>query len=139
MSTQQILAEALDVAELSATPGRPVYMLNLLRFRETALYQDGRDEPPCSGREAYYERYIPAFRRLIGERAPQRVFAGNALAKLVGPAGARWDIVAVNEYADFATFRAIVDTDAYRNEAQPHRLAALDEFHMFMLDKAWVR
>ncbi|HXT08870.1 MAG TPA: hypothetical protein VN715_18280 [Roseiarcus sp.] len=135
MIPHEILLEALDAAERSATPGRPVYMLNMLRFRESALYQDGRDESPCSGREAFFERYVPAFRRLAAGRSIQRVFAGHVIAKIVAPAGADWDIAALNEYADFATFRAIVDTDAYRSEAQPHRLAALDDFRLFMLDK----
>ena len=58
------------------------------------------------------------------------------LARLVGPEGARWDAAVLNEYADFAAFRAIVDSEAYRTQVEPHRLAALDEFRLFVLDKA---
>jgi hypothetical protein len=135
MTTNNILLEALDAAERAAEPGRPIYMLNLLRYRERALYEGRPDEPSRTGREAFHECYVPAFRRLAAGRTVQRVFAGPMLARLVGPAGARWDTAALNEYADFATFRAIVDSDAYRTQAQPHRLAALEEFRLFALDK----
>jgi hypothetical protein len=59
-------------------------------------------------------------------------FAGTMLANIVAPAQSRWDDVTLNEYADFATFRAIVDTDAYRREAQPHQVAALEDFRLFV-------
>ena len=135
MPINAITPKTLDAAEAAVTPGQPVYMLNLLRYREQALYDGPVTAPPCTGREAYHERYIPAFRRLAAGRSAQRLFAGPLLAKLVGPDGARWHVAALNEYADFATFRAIVDTDAYRREVEPHRLAALDDFRLFALDK----
>ena len=42
--------------------GAPCFMLNLLRYREMADYGvDGSREPACTGREAYFGRYVPAF------------------------------------------------------------------------------
>ena len=135
MHTHAITLDNLDAAERSFVPGRPVYMLNLLRYRPLAIYADRPDETPCTGREAFYERYRPAFRRLAGGAVITRLFAGSVLGRLVGPEGARWDTVLLNEYADFGVFRGIVDSDAYRTHAQPHRLAALDDFRLFALDK----
>ncbi len=135
MHTHAITLENLDAAERNFAPGRPVYMLNLLRYRPQAIYADRPDETPCSGREAFHERYVPAFRRLAAGAAVTRVFAGSMLARLVGPEDARWDTVALNEYADFGVFRAIVDSDAYRTHVQPHRLAALEDFRLYALDK----
>ena len=48
----------------------------------------------------------------------------------------RWDEAAINEYGDFATFRAIADTETYRREVAPHRHAALEDFRLFALAKA---
>ncbi len=136
MFSHIIASAALDAVERGVKPGQPVYMLNLLRFRESAHYAAGFDAPPCSGREAYYERYIPAFRRIAAGRLGPRVFLGASIAGLVAPQGERWDIAAVNEYPDFALFRAIVDTDEYRVVAEPHRLAALEDFRLLAFDKA---
>ncbi len=127
----EITSETLDASERLVAPGRPIYMLNMLRYRSQALYEN--DEPPCTGREAFHGRYVPAFRRLAAGKQVTRRFAGALLANIVAPERARWDDVALNEYADFATFRAIVDTDAYRREAQPHRIAALEEFRLFVV------
>ena len=102
-------------------------MLNLLRYRAYARYEDGFDAAPCSGREAFHERYRPAFRRLAAGKPLVRMFSGPVLASLVGPQGERWDEAAINEYGDFAAFRSIVDTETYRREVAPHRHAALED------------
>ena len=111
-------------------------MLNLLRYRAYARYEDGFDAAPCSGREAFHERDRPAFRRLAAGKPLVRMFSGPVLASLVGPQGERWDEAAINEYGDFAAFRSIVDTETYRREAAPHRHAALEDFRLFALAKA---
>ena len=136
MNPVEITLDALDVAERLIPPGQPVYMLNLLRYRANARYEDGFDAAPCSGREAFHERYRPAFRRLAAGKPLVRMFSGPLLVSLVSPHGERWDEAALNEYGDFATFRASVDTDTYRREAAPHRHAALEEFRLFALAKA---
>jgi hypothetical protein len=136
MNPIEITLQALDAAERAIPPGQPVYMLNLLRYRAYARYEDGFDAAPCSGREAFHERYRPAFRRLAAGKPLVRMFSGPVLASLVGPQGERWDEAAINEYGDFAAFRSIVDTETYRREAAPHRHAALEDFRLFALAKA---
>ncbi|WP_315701845.1 MULTISPECIES: hypothetical protein [unclassified Bradyrhizobium] len=135
MNPIEITLQALDAAERAIPHGQPVYMLNLLRYRAYALYEDGFDAAPCSGREALNERYRPAFRRLAAGKPLARMFSGPFLASLAGPLGERWDEVAINEYGDFATFRSIVDSETYRREVAPHRHAALEDFRLFALAK----
>lgn len=135
MNPIEITLQALDAAERAIPHGQPVYMLNLLRYRAYALYEDGFDAAPCSGREALNERYRPAFRRLAAGKPLARMFSGPFLASLAGPLGERWDEVAINEYGDFATFRSIVDSEIYRREVAPHRHAALEDFRLFALAK----
>jgi hypothetical protein len=136
MNPIEITLQALDAAERAIPAGQPVYMLNLLRYRVHARYEDGFDAAPCSGREAFHERYRPAFRRLAAGKPLARMFSGPVLASLVGPQGERWDEAAINEYGDFAAFRSIVDSETYRREAAPHRHAALEDFRLFALAKA---
>jgi hypothetical protein len=135
MKTIEIGPSALEAAARALRPNEPVQMLNLLRYREQALYKDQSGETPCSGRTAYFERYLPAFRRLASHIAPKRVFIGSVLGRLVGPEGARWDDALIVEYPSYAAFRAVVGSDAYREQAAPHRLAALDNARLFALVK----
>lgn len=136
MNAIEITLNALDAAERAIPPGQPVYMLNLLRYRAQARYEPGFDAAPCTGREALHDRYRPAFQRLAAGKPLARMFFGPLLASLVGAQGERWDEAALNEYGDFATFRAIVDTETYRREVAPHRHAALEDFRLFALAKA---
>jgi len=136
MNPIEITLQALDAAEHAIPPGQPVYMLNLLRYRAHARYEDGFEAAPCTGREAYHERYRPAFRRLAGSKPIARIFLGSFLASVVGAQGERWDEAAINEYGDFATFRSIVDTETYRREVAPHRHAALEDFRLLAFAKA---
>ena len=136
MNPIEITLQALDAAERAIPSGRPVYMLNLLRYRTDALYVDGFDAAPCSGREAFNERYRPAFRRLAAGKPLARMFSGSVLASLVGPQGERWDEAAINEYGDFAVFRSIVDSETYRRDVAPHRHAALEDFRLIALAQA---
>ena len=135
MNLIEITLQALDAAERAIPPGQPFYMLNLLRYRAHARYEDGFDAAPCSGREAFHERYRPAFRRLAAGKPLVRVFSVPVLASVVGSPAERWDEAAINEYGDFATFRSIVDTETYRREVAPHRHAALEGFRLFALAK----
>ncbi|MGP1358324.1 hypothetical protein [Roseicyclus sp.] len=66
----------------------PVHMLNLLRFRERAAYDDGTE---CSGAEAYRacaRESGPIFRRLGG----RQVWLGTPELMLIGPESERWDL-----------------------------------------------
>ena len=62
-------------------------------------------------------------------------FFGSVVAKLAGPEGAQWDDIAIVEYANFAAFCGVVDSERYRKEANHHRLAALEDFRLFVTDE----
>ncbi|MCD2189575.1 MULTISPECIES: DUF1330 domain-containing protein [Actinomycetospora] len=123
----------LDPSRLRATggvsPDRPVTMLNLVRFREQAEYGPASGYAPCSGRTAYLERYVPAFRAIapaFGGTTP--VYVGEAHELLVGPDDEHWDLVALIRYPDLPTLRAFLDDERYLREAAPHRIAALADW-----------
>ena len=109
-------------AALGRDDGRPICMLNLLKFREQASYEDGR-ETALTGAQAY-ALYGRAMTRLVTEAGGQLLFAGEARGLLIGTVEAPWDQVAVMMYPSFAAMVAITTSAAYA-EIQVHRDAGL--------------
>ena len=102
-------------------PG-PVQMLNLIRLRDLAIYDDGRQR---SGREAYAsygEISAPVFAAAGG----RIVWRGDWEMTMIGPATERWDICFVAEYPSVAAFADMLKNPVYR-EAMTHRLAAVED------------
>lgn len=100
---------------------QPVEMLNLIRLRHEARYDDGRR---ASGEEAYRtygEAAAPVFRRVGGSI----VWRGAPGLVLIGPADERWDLAFVARYPAAGAFLAMVTDPSYRREAVPHRRAAV--------------
>ncbi|MFP6794456.1 MAG: DUF1330 domain-containing protein [Pseudomonadales bacterium] len=102
--------------------GEPISMLNLLRFRKIAVYEDGR-ESELSGEEAYH-LYGKAFKEIMEPKGARIVYSGEVRGFLIGEGEGAWDAVAVIEYPSTQ-----VMLDMFRNEeyqkAQQHRAAGL--------------
>lgn len=103
----------------------PIEMLNLLRFRERAVYPT---DHPCAaekltGAQAYV-RYGaesgPVFARVGG----RIVWSGAPLLVVTGPTDEAWDSAFVAHYPSAAAFLAMVADPAYR-DAVVHRTAAV--------------
>jgi len=107
--------------------GRPVTMVNLLKFRAHARYDDG-DEAPCTGREAY-ARYKHAFTETVGAVSQARVvYSGPVQQVFIGRTGqpeTDWDEVLVVRYPSRGHFLAMMADPTYR-EALRHRYAGLE-------------
>jgi uncharacterized protein (DUF1330 family) len=106
---------------------RPITMVNLLKFRTQARYEDG-DEAPCTGREAY-ARYKQAFTVTVGSVSQaQVVFSGPVEQVFIGRSGqpeTDWDEVLVVRYPSRRHFLAMMADPTYR-EALRHRYAGLE-------------
>lgn len=79
-------------------PAGPLCMVNLLRFRETAAYPDGRD-PDLSGRQAY-ARYACAVSRLLPEFGGYALLALDVSSLILGQVESLWDEIAIAVYPD---------------------------------------
>jgi len=97
-----------------------VAMLNLLRFREKAAYEDGREATGAEAYAAYGRESAPVFRRVGGEI----LWRGRPDVMLIGPADKQWDLVFIARYPTAAAFLEMVTDPAYR-EAVKHRQAAV--------------
>jgi hypothetical protein len=136
MATLNVDLSDLDAIQSKLPQGKPIVMLNLLRFRADALYPDHgfEDLPKVSGREAYSTRYLPAFDRIaspIGDSHP--LWLGTVLSQLVGAPEGHWDDIALIQYESFDLFRKIVESDAYAAQADPHRTAGLEDWQLLAL------
>ncbi len=103
--------------------GEPIAMLNLLKFRERAVYEDGRPTE-LSGVEAY-GRYARAFQEIMGPRGVKILYAGATRGVLIGSGDDLWDEVAIIEYPSAQVMLDMLRDEGYQ-KAQAHRAAALE-------------
>lgn len=102
-------------------PDKPVVMLNLLKFREQAAYDDPAEA--CSGREAY-KRYSKTSLQTIAAVGGSIIFSGKAHESLIAPAGEGWHQVFLVRYPSAAAFVTMISMPQYQ-AASRHRTAAL--------------
>ncbi|MCP4755585.1 MAG: DUF1330 domain-containing protein [Proteobacteria bacterium] len=109
-------------ALFTQAPVGPLAMLNLLRFKEKAVYADGR-ETNLTGREAY-EVYSEAMTKLIEADGGQLVYSGATNLLVIGEGDLEWDAVGIAEYSSLEGFQKIMSSPEYR-EIAAHREAGL--------------
>ncbi len=101
----------------------PIVMVNLLKFREKAAYEDGR-ESDLSGREAY-QLYANEMRKLVEGGGGRFLFAGDVQSLLLGKVEDLWDLVGIVEYPAPAAMMKIATSPEFR-EIEVHRIAGLE-------------
>ena len=97
-----------------------IMMLNLVRFRDKANYEDGRNATGAEAYAAYGRESGPIFRRVGGEI----IWRGKPELMLIGPQDKNWDIIFVARYPTAAAFLEMVTDPDYRI-AVKHRQAAV--------------
>ena len=100
----------------------PVCMVNLLKFRPQAQYEDGR-ETQLSGREAYM-LYAKEMRKLVESGGGRFIFGGEVVGLLLGQVEELWDHVGIVEYPE-ASVLAKIASSAEFQEIEKHRVAGL--------------
>ena len=103
--------------------GEPIAMLNLLKFREKAAYEDGRPSE-LSGADAY-QLYAKAFREIMEPRGVRVLFSGSVKGLLIGEGDDLWDAVAIIQYPSTAIMLEMLRDEGYQR-AQQHRAAGLE-------------
>jgi len=128
MGTIEYSSEAFETASQALGDQGPVYMINMVRYRAEAEYNGGSDLPPCSGRDAYFHRYAPAFAKVAQGEDYSVFWVGNVRAMLTSSSDESWDDVVIVRYSSFQALRRILDSAIYETEAAPHRRAALADW-----------
>jgi len=101
---------------------RPIMMLNMLRFRRKAVYEDERE---ATGKEAYAEygkESSPVFRRVGGEI----IWRGKPDVTLIGPNDEHWDLIFIARYPSAGAFLEMVTDPDYRVAVKHRQAAVLD-------------
>lgn len=101
---------------------KPIVMVNLLKFRERAQY-DEPGEPEMTGREAY-DRYGLVMAPLVLAKGGKLRFSSKVDALVIGEVGELWDAVAIMEYPSRAAFLEIINSPEVV-EIGRHRKAGL--------------
>lgn len=103
-------------------PDGPIFMVNLLKFKEKAEYEDGR-ATDLSGRDAYmiYGRAVTEILPKFGGKA---IFAADVTFLSLGKAEELWDEVAIAMYPKRADM-VRMSMSAEWQEAAVHRTAGL--------------
>ena len=109
-------------AMMEPGPNGPIYMVNLLKFKDEAEYEDGR-ATDLSGRQAY-QLYGQAVSSLIADYGGEISFVADVTFLSLGQVEDLWDEVAMAKYPNRAALLAMSTSDAWR-EASVHRSAGL--------------
>ena len=118
MPTSQERVEAM----LEPGPEGPIFMVNLLKFKDKADYEDGR-ETDLTGREAY-GLYGVEVMKIIQEYGGEIAFVGDVTFLALGQVEELWDEVAIAKYPNR---RALFDMSSSEiwQAASVHRTAGL--------------
>ena len=122
--TNEVLPTSSERIEQMMEPGPegPIYMVNLLKFRDLAEYEDGR-QTELSGRDAY-QIYGRAVSSLIGEYGGEVVFAADVTFLALGQVEELWDEVAIAKYPNRAALLEMSTSEEWKTAAV-HRSAGL--------------
>jgi len=103
-------------------PDGPIYMVNLLKFKERAEYDDGR-ETDLTGYEAY-RIYSRAVAKLLPVYGGQGFFAGDVTFLSLGQVQDLWDEVVIAMYPKRGDLLRMSSSKEWR-EIAVHRKAGL--------------
>ena len=103
--------------------GAPIYMLNLLKFKEKAVYEDGR-KTDLSGPEAY-ALYGKRMGELVEAEGGSVVYGGPVVGMLIGEMDQDWDSVGIVHYPSTEVMLKILRLPEYA-EISKHREAGLE-------------
>ena len=101
----------------------PIAMVNLLKFKEKAEYEDGR-ETNLSGAEAYaiYGEKVQECLKKVGA---EMTFSGVVSRLMLGEVEDLWDSVAIARYPSRKAMLEMI-MDPYYQETEKHRSAGLE-------------
>jgi hypothetical protein len=103
-------------------PDGPIYMVNLLKFKPLAEYEDGR-ETSLTGREAY-ELYEEGVTELLSQFGGYGAFFADVERLMLGEVEELWDVVAIAVYPSRQAMMDMMQSEGMQ-EISPHRSAGL--------------
>ena len=96
-------------------PEGPIYMVNLLKFKEKAVYEDGR-QTELSGQEAY-ALYAEGVSKLLEDVGGKIEFNGQVERLMLGEVEELWDSVAIAMFPSRAAMLELMTTNGLRENS----------------------
>ena len=99
-----------------------IHMVNLLKFKGKAEYEDGR-QTDLTGQEAYqiYAQEVQGHLQKVGGKL---IFSGQVSRLMLGEVEELWDWIAIAEYPSRKAMRSMIMDKDYR-KSEEHRSAGL--------------
>ncbi len=107
---------------------QPVNMLNLVRLREIAAYEDGQKATGAQAYAEYGRLSGPIFARSGGKI----IWSGTFEHMVIGPVEEKWDVAFIAEYPTGQAFLDMVFDPEYRAIVH-HRTAAVETSRLIRL------
>jgi len=101
-----------------------IRMVNLLKFKKKASYEDGR-ETDLTGKDAYkiYAKEVSTVH--LPKVGGKIIFSGEVSRLLIGEVEDLWDMVAIAQYPNKKAMLKMISDKDYR-ESEKHRSAGLE-------------
>ncbi len=112
----------IQLAEFALGDDDPILMVNLLKFKDKAEYEDGR-ATNLTGREAN-EIYVTETREHLANVGAELILGGEVNGLLLGDVEELWDAFGVARYPSRKAMIAMARNPAYI-ESEKHRAAGL--------------
>ena len=112
----------IQLAEFALGDDDPILMVNLLKFKDKAEYEDGR-ATNLTGREAY-EIYVTETREHLANVGAELILSGEVNGLLLGEVEELWDAFGVARYPSRKAMIAMARNPAYI-QSEKHRAAGL--------------
>ena len=112
----------IQLAEFALGDDDPILMVNLLKFRDKAEYEDGR-ATNLTGREAY-EIYVTETKEHLANVGAEPILGGEVNGLLLGEVEDLWDAFGVARYPSRKAMITMARNPAYI-ESEKHRAAGL--------------
>ena len=112
----------IQLAEFALGDDDPILMVNLLKFKDKAEYEDGR-ATNLTGREAY-EIYVTETREHLADVGAELILGGEVNGLLLGEVEELWDAFGVARYPSRKAMIAMARNPTYI-ESEKHRAAGL--------------
>ena len=104
-------------------PSGPVFMINLVKFKDKAHYVDGR-QTTLSGREAYRLYGLEAVKMLPRYNA-EVVISTHITELIIGESDELWDEMSIVKYASRQDLNNMTSSQEW-NDINIHRLAGIN-------------
>ena len=115
-----------------AGPDKPVQMLNFLKMREKAVYEEGHEhaQKGWSGARAY-QQYGQEIAGPFARAEAKIIWQNTVHGTIIGPDGESWDAIFVVEYPNAQAFQTMVSDPEYLAGAA-NRTAALSDSRLYL-------